>query len=72
MYDKFKNWNPKMAEMVVNWRPWGSYSICLWLRNGMIYKARYYGENRFIMQTITEEDVNRKYDEVLKNEDSRS
>lgn len=63
LFKLFKNWNPGMAEMVIEYKPWGRNSLCIWLRNGMIYKAKYYGENKFVMQTVSEEDVKRKYDE---------
>lgn len=69
LFELFKKWNPGMARMIVNYKQWGHSSICLWLRNGMLYKAKYYPVNKFVMQTLTKEDVERKYGGLL-NEDN--
>ena len=61
LYAKFKAWNPEMDKMVLDYRQWGSNSLCIWLYNGMKYKAKLYDGNKFIMQTVTDEDVKRKF-----------
>lgn len=61
LFKLFKKCNPEMAEMVVDYKPWGSNSLCLWLRNGMMYKVKFFADGKFVMQTVTEEDVKRKY-----------
>ena len=37
IYKDFCNWSPEHAAMVVDYRPWGSTSIVVWLNNGQAY-----------------------------------
>lgn len=61
LYKKFCAWSPEHAKMVKDYRPWGTNSIVVWLSNGMSYKVKYIEEGKFIMQTVSEEDVKRKF-----------
>ena len=61
IYKDFCNWSPKHAAMVVDYRPWGSTSICVWLNNGQAYKCKRHAADRFTMQTVSEEDIRKKY-----------
>ena len=40
IYKDFCNWSPEHAAMVVDYRPWGSTSIVVWLNNGQAYKCK--------------------------------
>lgn len=61
IYYKFCKWSPIHANMVKEWKPWGSSSICVWLTNGMMYKVKHYMGGAFIMQTLSDEDIRKKY-----------
>lgn len=61
LYKEFCEWSPEHAAMVKDYRPWGTNSIAVWLNNGMIYKVKRYDKNHFHMQTLSEDDVNKKY-----------
>ena len=60
IFEEFKEWSPQHAIMVVDYRPWGTYSIVVWLKCGMICKVKRVAPNNFVMQKIFEEDVRRK------------
>lgn len=61
IYRDFCNWSPKHAAMVVDYRLWGSTSICVWLNNGQAYKCKRHAADRFTMQLVSEEDIRKKY-----------
>lgn len=61
IYKEFCEWSPKHAAMVTDYRPWGSTSIVVWLNNGYAYKVKRHAADRFTMQTVSEEDIKRKY-----------
>ena len=61
IYEEFCKWSPKHAEMIIECRPWGNNSIAIWLSNGMTYKVKYYGSNKFIMQSLSKDDINAKF-----------
>lgn len=47
--------------MVVDYRPWGSTSIVVWLNNGQAYKCKRHAADRFTMQMVSEEDIKKKF-----------
>lgn len=61
IYRDFCNWSLEHAAMIVDYRPWGSASICVWLNNGQAYKCKRHAANRFTMQMVSEEDIRKKY-----------
>ena len=61
IYKEFCKWSPKHAAMVVDYRPWDSTSILIWLNNGQTYKCKRYASNIFTMQMISELDIKKKY-----------
>lgn len=61
LYEAFREWSPEHAAMVIDYRPWGSYSIVVWLNNGHAYKVKYHGPNRFTMQMVSKEDIEKKF-----------
>ena len=61
LYVKFCNLNPEDAAMIIDYKPWGNNSIAVWFDDGTIYKVKYIGEDRFFVQTISEEDAKRKF-----------
>lgn len=62
IYDKFCEWSPVYAKMVVGYKPWGSTSIAVWLTSGLVFKVKLYDGHKFIMQTLSKEDINKKYE----------
>lgn len=61
IYKEFCEWSPEHADMVVDYKPWGTNSIIVWLRDGYAYKCKRYGYCRFVMQIISYEDIRKKY-----------
>ena len=61
IYKRFCAWNPQFALGITDYKPWGSTSIAVWHRSGFIYKIKYYGPDAFIMQNMSQDDVNKKY-----------
>lgn len=61
IYKEFCEWSPAHAKMIVDYRPWGSTSIVVWLNNGQAYKCKRHAADRFTMQLVSEEDINKKY-----------
>ena len=61
IYEGFCKWNPEVGMMVTDYKPWGSTSILILLHNGMKFKVKRYGPNRFIMQSVSQDDINRKF-----------
>lgn len=60
IYRDFCNWSPEYAAMVIGYRPWGSTSICVWLNNGQAYKCKRHAADRFTMQMVSQDDINKK------------
>lgn len=61
IYTEFCEWSPSHAAMVIDYRPWGRTSIVVWLRNGTAYKVKRIDKHKFIMQTVSEEDIKKKF-----------
>lgn len=61
IYEKFCIWSPEHAKMVKDYRPWGSMSIVVWLTGGQAYKVKYIADDKFIMQTVTKADIDKKF-----------
>lgn len=61
LFKEFCAWNPMLAPKVVDYRPWGSMSIVVWLNNGFAYKVKRYGPDRFVMQMVSQDDINKKF-----------
>ena len=61
IYNKFCAWSPDHAKLIRDYRPWGSTSIVIWLKNGMMYKVKYISDDKFVMQIVTKEDIDRKF-----------
>lgn len=58
---EFCKWSPQHADMIVKYRPWGSTSFCIWLKNGMTFKVKYIGDGKFVMQSVSQVDIEKKY-----------
>lgn len=62
IYRDFCNWSPKkFTNMIVNYKPWGHSSICVWLSNGHAYKCKRHSVDRFSVQCVSEDDIKKKY-----------
>lgn len=61
IYEEFKEWSPEHAVMVTKYKPWGSTSIIIWLNNGMTYKVKRFAPGKFIMQMVSKEDIDKKF-----------
>ena len=61
IYEKFCAWSPEHAKMVNDYRPWGSTSIVVWLKNGQAYKVKYIADDKFVMQTVSKADIDKKF-----------
>ena len=61
---EFSEWGPQYVPMTKEVRPWGTNSFAIWLKNGLVYKAKRYAPGKFIMQPLTEEDIKKKYGEI--------
>ncbi len=60
IFEKFCEWSPAYAKMVTDYKPWGSSSIVVWLSIGMAFKVKLHDNGKFIMQTVSEEDIKKK------------
>lgn len=60
IYNDFCKWSPEYARMIVDYGPWGSTSIVIWLNNGMAYKVKKHMSGKFTMQVVSKEDINKK------------
>jgi hypothetical protein len=47
--------------MVKDYKPWGSTSIVIWLNNGCAFKVKRHASDRFTVQTVSKQDINKKY-----------
>ena len=61
IYKELCDWNPQFALGIMYYRPWGSTSIAVWHKSGFTYKIKRYGPNVFIMQTLSEDDIKKKF-----------
>lgn len=61
IYKEFCEWSPEHAKMVMDYKPWGSNSILVWLTSGLTYKVKRVGPGEFIMQSVSEEDIENKF-----------
>lgn len=61
IFEEFRNWNPEMAPKVIYYAPWGSTSIVIWLDNDQAYKVKRHAPDRFTMQTVTQDDIDKKF-----------
>lgn len=61
LYKEFCKWSPEHAKMVKDYAPWGSTSIVIWLDNGMMYKVKRHDKGKFVMQTLTKADIDKKF-----------
>ena len=62
LFHEFCEWSPEHAFMVIDYRPWGTNSILIWLNNGMAYKVKRTDTNHFIMQAVSESDIKNHYE----------
>ena len=62
IYTEFCNWNPELGARIIDYKPWGSTSIVVWLDNGLTYKVKYCGPDRFVMQIVSQDDINKKFE----------
>lgn len=60
IYVEFCNWYPEIGAQTIDYKPWGSTSIVIWLDNGMKYKVKRHASDRFTMQTVSDDDINKK------------
>jgi hypothetical protein len=61
IYAEFCNWNTQIGAKVIDYRPWGSTSIVVWLNNGQAYKVKRHASDRFTMQIVTQDDIDKKF-----------
>lgn len=61
IYNEFCQWSPEHAKMVIDYKPWGSNSIIVWFNDGHAYKCKRHAHDRFTMQVVSKEDINRKF-----------
>lgn len=61
IYSDFCKWSPEHAKMVEDYKPWGTNSIAVWLKNGQVYKVKRHAPGRFTMQSLSKEDIAKKY-----------
>lgn len=61
LFAEFCNHNPELGAMIIDYRSWGSNSIVVWLDDGNTYKVKRRAPNLFVMQPLTQEDINKKY-----------
>ncbi len=61
LYKEFCEWSPEHAAMVIDYRPWGNHSIVVWLKGGHAYKVKRHAPGRFTMQSVSKEDINKKF-----------
>ena len=61
LYASFCNENPEMAEQIEEYKPWGSTSIIVHLKDGKNYKVKCCAPDRFTVQVLTLDDIRRKF-----------
>ena len=61
IFQEFCDWNPELASKVVAHAPWGSTSIVIWISNEMTYKVKRHAAGKFTMQTVTQDDIDKKF-----------
>lgn len=60
IFEEFCANNREFASNIIFYRPWGSTSIVVWTRDGHIFKVKRTAPNLFVMQRMSEEDVNKR------------
>lgn len=61
IFHEFLKWSPYHANMVVDFKPWGENSIAVWFNNGDVYKAKMCDEIHFVLQKLSQEDIDNKF-----------
>lgn len=61
IFKEFCNWNPIYGNMAKDYKPWGVNSILVEFKNGMHFKVKRHGFNNFVVQSVSEDDINKKY-----------
>ena len=62
IYKEFCEWSPEHAAMVQDYRPWGKLSIIIiWLDNGMAFKVKRHAADKFVMQAVSKDDIDKKF-----------
>lgn len=61
IYDEFCEWSPEHANLVKDYRPWGSTSIVVWLKGGQAFKVKRHAPGVFTMQSVSKADIDKKY-----------
>ena len=61
IYEEFCEWSPEHAKMVIDYRPWGSFSIVVWFNKNTAYKVKRYATHKFVMQPVTKEELRKKF-----------
>ena len=61
IFEEFCEWLPEYVPNIKEYKPWGSTSIVVWLKDGLIYKVKRFAPKKFIMQMVSKEDVERKF-----------
>ena len=64
IYKEFCEWSQEHAVQVEKYKPWGSTSIVVWLKNGFAYKVKRFAPNKFVMQIVSDEDIERKLGKI--------
>lgn len=60
IFQEFSQWSPSHARMVTLYHHWGKDSIVIYLGCGLKYKVKRYGKDNFVMQVVSDEDIERK------------
>ena len=60
IFEMFRTHNREFASNIIFYRQWGSTSIVAWLRDGRIFKIKCTEPNLFVVQRMSEEDVNKR------------
>lgn len=61
LFVAFCNHEPELGLRVTDYRLWGKASIVVWLDNGQAYKVKMLDPDRFIVQRVSQEDIERKF-----------
>lgn len=64
LFKEFVDNHPEFKSRTIDYKPWGKTSIVIWCSDGHAYKCKYHGPDRFIIQEVSEDDINRKLGKV--------
>lgn len=67
IYNRLCNYDPKLGEQVLAYEPWGKTSIIIYLYNGLKYKVKIIDNKKLLIQQLSNEDVNKKFNRNDKN-----